>query len=60
MYDKFATVNSQLLQITISNLPDLEDQLICLYVEVTGVVHDFMPDDIDFILPLEDITDEES
>ena len=47
MYDNYATVNSQLLHVTISNLWDLEDQLFWLWIEVNGVLHDF-------ILPLED------
>ena len=47
IYYNFATVNTQILQITIANFPDLEDQLFCLYMEVTGVIHDFMPDDLD-------------
>ena len=54
MYDNFATVNSQLLHITISNLPDLENQLWKLYIEVNGVIYDFMPD-IEDMPPLEDI-----
>ena len=60
IYDNFATVNTQVLQVTLSNLPDLEDQLFCLYVEVMGVIHDFMPEDIDDMPSLEDRTDEES
>ena len=60
MYDNYATINSQLLHVTISNLPDLENQLWRLYIEVNGVIHDFMPEDIDFMPPLEDITDNES
>ena len=60
IYDNFATVNTQVLKITLSNLPDLEDQLLCLYTEVTGIIHDFMPDDFDDMPLLEDITDEES
>ena len=59
MYDNYATVNSQLLHVTISNLPDLETQLCRLYIEVNGVIHTFMPEDIDFMPPLEDITDNE-
>ena len=59
IYDNFATVNSQILQITLSNLPDLEDQLFHLYVEVTGIIHDFMPEDFDDIPSLEDITDDD-
>ena len=60
LYDNFADVNTQLLHITISNLPNLETQLFQLYVEVTGVLHEFMPIDIDDMPSLEDITDEES
>ena len=37
IYDNFATVNSQILQITISNLLNLETQLFQLYIEVTVV-----------------------
>ena len=59
MYDNFATVNSQLLHITISNHSDLENQLWRLYIEVNGVIHDFMPHDIDDMPPFEDITDDE-
>ena len=51
MYDNYATINSQLLHITISNLPDLENQLWRIYIEVNGVIHDFMPEDIDSCLP---------
>ena len=60
MYDNFATVNTQLLHVTISNHSDLEIQLWRLYIEVNGGIHDFMPEDIDFMPPLEDITDDES
>ena len=60
IYDNFATVNTQVLQITLSNLPDLEDQLFHLYVEVTDIIHDFMAEDYDDMPPLEDITDDES
>ena len=59
MYDNFTTVNSQLLHITISNLWDLENQLWRLYIEVNGIIHDFMPD-IEDMPSLEDITDDES
>ena len=59
MYDNFATTNTQLLHITISNLWDLEDQLWRLYVEVNGIIHKFMPNIEDMPL-LEDITDNES
>ena len=58
MYDNYATVNSQLLHVTISNLSDLEDQLWRLYIKVNGVIHDFMPN-LEDMLPLEDIPDEE-
>ena len=60
IYDNFATVNTQILQITISNLPDLESQLFHLYMEINGVIHDFMPDNFDDMPLLEDITDNES
>ena len=43
MYDNYATVNLQLLHITISNLWDLETQLWRLWIEVNGVIHDFIP-----------------
>ena len=61
-YDTFATNTTQLLQITISNLPDLENQLFQLYTEVDEIVHQFMPneEDDDEMPPLEDITDDES
>ena len=59
MYDNFTTVNTQLLHITISNLWDLENQLWRLYIEVNGIIHDFMPD-IEDMPPLEDITNDES
>ena len=58
MYDNYATVNSQLLHVTISNLSDLENQLWRLYIEVNGVIHDFMPN-LDNMPSLEDIPDEE-
>ena len=58
IYDNFATVNTQILQITISNLLDLEDQLFHLYVGVNGVIHDFMPNLSD-MPELEDITNED-
>ena len=58
MYDNYATVNSQLLHVTIfSNLPGLENQLWRLYIKVNGVIHDFMPD-LGDMPPLEDIPDE--
>ena len=39
MYNNYATVNLQLLHITISNLWDLEMQLWVLWIEVNGVIH---------------------
>ena len=59
MYNNFATTNTQLLHITITNLWDLEDQLWQLYIEVNRIIHQFMPD-IEGMPPLEDITDDES
>ena len=44
IFDNYATTNSQLLHITISNLWDLEDQLYRLWIEVNGVIHDFVPE----------------
>ena len=58
MYDNFATVNSQLLHITLSNHLDLENQLWRLYIKVNGIIHDFMPD-ISDVPSLEDINDDE-
>ena len=49
----YATVNSQLLYVTISNLWDLENQLWRLWIEVNGIIHDFIPH-------LEDIPAEDS
>ena len=43
MYDNYATTNSQLLHITISNLWDLENQLWRLWIEVNGILHNFIP-----------------
>ena len=43
MFDNYTTINAQLLHVTISNLWDLEDQLFHLWVEVNGVIHDFIP-----------------
>ena len=37
--------DSQLLHITISNLPDLEDQLYRLWIEVRGLLRDYTIDD---------------
>ena len=43
IFSNYATMNSQKLHVTISNLWDLEDQLFKLWVEVNGVLHDFIP-----------------
>ena len=60
IYDNFATVNLQILQVTVSNLPNLESQLFQIYVEVTAILHDFMPEEDDDMAPLEDIMDDDS
>ena len=43
MYDDYATVNSQLLHVSISNLWDLETQLWRLWIEAKRVIHNFIP-----------------
>ena len=58
IYENFATVNSQMLQVTTSNLPNLETQLFQLYIEVTTILHDLMPEEDDEMPPFEDIMDE--
>ena len=61
IYNIFTTTITQLLQITISNLPDLENQLFQLYTEVHELVHQYLPEEEDNDMPpLEDITDDES
>ena len=60
VYDNFATVNTQMLQVTISNLPNIETQLFQLYVEVTAILHDLMPEEDDFMPLLENLLDEGS
>ena len=42
MYNNYATVNTQLLHMTISSLWDLETQLWRLWIEVNRVIHDFI------------------
>ena len=59
MSDNFVTLNSKLLYITLSNHSDLENQLQRLYIEVNGIIHDFMPDIDEKMPPLEDMTDDE-
>ena len=44
IFDNYATTNSQKLHVTISNLWDIEDHLYRLWVEVNGVIHDFVPE----------------
>ena len=56
MYDNFATVNTQLLHIMITNHSELENHLWRLYIKVNGIIHDFMLD-ISDMPELEDITD---
>ena len=60
VYDNFTTINTQMLQVTISNLPNLEMQLFQLYVKVTAILHDLMPEEDDFMPPLEALSDEGS
>ena len=43
IYNNYATTNSQLLHVTISNLWDLENQLWRLWIEVNSVLHNFIP-----------------
>ena len=44
IFDNYATKNSQKLHITISNLWYIEDQLFRLWVEMNGVIRDFVPE----------------
>ena len=62
MYDTFTATITQLLQITITDLPDLENQLFQLYTEVHEMVHQYLPDEEedDDMPPLEDIMDDDS
>ena len=62
MYDTFTATITQLLQITITNSLNLENQLFQLYTEVHALVHSYLPDEEedDDMPPLEDITDDES
>ena len=57
VYDNFATVNTQMLQVTISNMPNLETQLFQLYVEATAILHDLMLEEDDDMPLLEDLSD---
>ena len=58
VYDNFATVNTQMLQVTILNLPYIKTQLFQLYVEVTAILQDLMPEEDDEMPPLENLMDE--
>ena len=58
VYDNYAMVNTQMLLVTISNLPNLETQLFMLYVKIMAILHD--PEEDDEMLPLEDISDDGS
>ena len=60
VYDNFATVNTQMLQVTISNMPNLENQLFQLYVEVMAILHDLMPEEDNEMPPLENLMDDGS
>ena len=60
VYNNFATVKTQMLQVTISNMPNLETQLFQLYIEVTAILHDLMPEEDDEMPPLENLTDDRS
>ena len=60
VYGNFVTVNTQMLQVTILNLPNIETQLFQLYVEVTAILHDLMLEEDDEVPPLENLTDKGS
>ena len=57
VYDNFTTVNTQMLQVTMSNLPNLETQLFMLYVEIMAILHDLMPEEDDEMPLLEICSD---
>ena len=46
IFDNYQKRNSQKLHVTILNLYDIEDPLFRLWVEVNGVIHDFVPEPI--------------
>ena len=56
--DIFATVNTQLLHIMVTNHSDLENQLWRLYIKVNGIIHEFMLA-ISDMPELEDITNDD-
>ena len=49
-----------MLQVTVSNLPNIKNQLFQLYVEITTILHDLMPEEDNEMPLLEDFTDEGS
>ena len=59
VYDTFTATITQLLQVTITNTHDLENQLFQLYTEIHTLVDSYLPDEDD-MPPQEDITDNES
>ena len=60
VYDNFSTGDTLLLQVTVSNLPNLESQLFQLYTEIQGTVQQFLPEEDDLMPLLKDTTDEGS
>ena len=60
VYDNFAMINTQMLQVTISNLPNLETQLFMLYTKITAILHDLMPEEDDEMPQLENHSDDGS
>ena len=61
IYDTFTTNITLLLQMTITNTLDLENQLFHLYDEIHALVHSYLPDEEDEDMPpLEEISDNES
>ena len=60
VYDNFAMINTQMLQVTISNFPNLEIQLFMLYTKITAILHDLMPGEDDEMPPLENHSDDGS
>ena len=60
VYNNFATVTTQMLQVTIFNMPNIETQLFQLYVEGTAILHDLIPEEDDEMPPLEGLTHDKS
>ena len=44
IFENYATTHSQKLHVTILNLWDIEEELFRLWVEVNGVIRDFVPE----------------